>query len=100
MVDFGHIVKYICVFTREAPDRLIPLPSSYPYPLRGPSAGYYGDLRRGAGRRNRRHPDDQAGLRAAAAQGEVWPADHVHRSRHGHSDDHRESLGSPQRHKA
>ena len=38
---------------------------------------------RGAGRRDRRHPDDQAGLRAAAPQGEVRPADHVHQSLHG-----------------
>ena len=46
MVDFGHIVKYNCVFTQEAPDRLTPLPLSYPYPLPPPGA-FGGDLRRG-----------------------------------------------------
>jgi len=46
MVDFWHLVKYSCVFTQEAADRLIPLPPSYPYPL--PPAGTFGgDLRRG-----------------------------------------------------
>ena len=40
------------------------------------------------GWRDRRHPDEQAGLRTAAPQGEVWPADDLHRSRHGHGDDH------------
>ncbi len=43
---------------------------------------------RTSGRRDGRHPDDQAGPRVTAAQGKVRPADHVRRSRSGHGDDH------------